>query len=102
MSQLTYRTRQSIGSAHQPDVVPHDVLNGLHIALNQRRSGLILQTTLVPARNIFESCRCTMPVNERSVDLQRGSISPNESFPKRRRRETIWAVNDRDTAFTDR
>lgn len=34
MSQLSNRTRQPVGAADQPDVMPHDVLNGLHVTLD--------------------------------------------------------------------
>src|ERR1041384_2616421 len=102
MSQLAYRTRESIGTAHEPDVVPHDVLNRLRVTLNQRRIRFIFQTTLIPPWNIFEPCGCTIAIAERSVDLQRGSISPNESFQKRRGSETICAVNAGATDLTDR
>src|SRR6185503_10883114 len=39
VTQLTNGTRQPIRASNQPHVVPHDVLNRLHVALNQRRVG---------------------------------------------------------------
>src|ERR1044072_2759767 len=54
VTQLTNRTRQAVGSPHQSDVVPHDVLNGLHVALNQSRIRFISQTTLIPRRTVVK------------------------------------------------
>src|ERR1044072_6075228 len=54
MTQLTNRSRQSFATAHEPDVVPHDVLNGLHVTLDQRRVRLVSQTTLIPRRNTIK------------------------------------------------
>ena len=79
MTQLTNRTRQSITAAHQSNVVPHDVLNGLHVALDQSRVRLISQTTLIPRRNIIKLRRLPDAVTQSSFNLERRSISPHES-----------------------
>src|ERR1051326_9434165 len=44
MAQLANRTRQSIATAYESDVVPHDVLNRLHVTLDQSGIRLVSQT----------------------------------------------------------
>src|ERR1051325_6137728 len=51
MPQLANRTRQSIATAYEPDVVPQDVLNRLHGPLDQSGIRLVSQTTFIPRRN---------------------------------------------------
>ena len=40
MTQLANRAGETVGIAREADVVPHDVLNRLHIALNQSWVGI--------------------------------------------------------------
>src|SRR6185503_15840574 len=72
------------------------------VALDQRRIRLGTQPTLVPRRNIFKPRCVAIPFTQHSVDLQRRAISPNKSFQKRRRSETVRAVHTRTTDLADR
>src|SRR4029079_16418605 len=78
VAQLANRTRQTIRATYEPDVMPHDVLNRLHVALDQRRIRVGTQPTLIPRRNIPEPRRVTIPFTQRLLDLNRRTISPNE------------------------
>src|ERR1051326_7258968 len=102
MAQLANRTRQSIATAYEPDVMPHDVLNRLHVTLDQSGIRLVSQTTLIPRRNVIKLRRRSVPFCERSLDLERRSISPHESFQKRSGRKPIRAVNTRATDLANR
>src|SRR5271157_4458143 len=53
MAQLTNSTRQPVAGTDQADIMPHDILNRLHIALDQRRIGIMDQTAIIPRRNIL-------------------------------------------------
>ncbi len=53
MAQLTDRARQPVAGTDQADIMPHDILNGLHIALDQCRIGIIDQSAFIPRRNIL-------------------------------------------------
>src|SRR5689334_489174 len=69
VAQLANRTRKAVGTAHQTDVVPHDVLNRLHVALNQRRIGISAESTLVPRGYLVKLRRSIRGIIECAFDL---------------------------------
>ena len=79
MSQFTNRPREPVRISYQPDVMPHDVLNVLHVAMYQRRIRFGSQITFIPGRYIIETrTRATWRSIEDSLNLTRGPISPNQ------------------------
>ena len=48
MTQLPYCSGKSFSAAYQPNVVSHDVLNGLHVALDQGGVRVSYQSAFVP------------------------------------------------------
>ena len=53
MAQLADRARQAVAGTDQANIMPHDVLNRLHIALDQRGIGIIDQSAFIPRWNIL-------------------------------------------------
>src|SRR6185369_7113626 len=102
VSQLTNRARQPVRTAHETNVVPHNVLNSLHVALDQRRIRFSTQTTLVPPRNVFKLRILSVSFTQRSFEFDSSSITPNQSFEKRSRSETIRAMYACTTDLTHR
>src|SRR5262245_36807050 len=81
VAQFANRARQAVRASDQPDVVPHDVLNRLHVALDQRRIGFRTQATLVPWWNVsLRRSLVVCGVVERSFDLNRRPIAPDQAF----------------------
>src|SRR5712691_7445676 len=78
VTQFADRSRESFAAAHQADVVPHDVLNRLHIALDQCRVGLGGQSAFIPRRDGSEiwSLRSRGPVDG-FFDALRGAGPPH-------------------------
>lgn len=48
VTQLADGARETVATADESHVVPHDVLDGLHIALDQRRVAVVGQAAFVP------------------------------------------------------
>jgi len=48
VAKLAYSPGQAFFIACQSDVMPHDILNGLHITLNEGRIGIFEQAAFVP------------------------------------------------------
>src|SRR5215212_9935216 len=103
MAQLANCSRQPIGSAHKSHIVPHDVLNCLHVALNQRGVRFSTQTTLIPGRNVFKLWLLSIRfLAERCFDFERRSIPPDQPLQKRGGSEPVRAVYTSATDLTDR
>src|SRR5688500_7986699 len=86
VTQFANRARETFATAHQTDVVPHDVLNRLHVTLNQRRIGISAQAALVPRWNVVEPWfALAVGLVQRALDLNRDTISPDQTFEQRSR-----------------
>ena len=48
VTQLADGARETVAAADKSHVVPHDVLDGLHVALDQRGVAVVGQTAFVP------------------------------------------------------
>ena len=59
VAQFTDGPRKPVAGTDQPNVVPHDILDGLHIALDQRRVRILCQPALIPDGDIVRSGHMT-------------------------------------------
>src|SRR5688572_401950 len=102
VTQFANRARETIATAHQSDVVPHDVLNRLHVTLNQRRIGISAQAALVPRRDVVKTWfALAVGLIQGALYLDRDTISPDQPFEQRSRGETVRAVHARTTDLAD-
>src|ERR1700690_3115257 len=53
MTQLANGARQTVAGADQAYIMPHDILNRLHVTLNQCRIRIVDQSTFIPRWNIL-------------------------------------------------
>ena len=80
---------QPVFAAHQANIMPHQVADGLHVALHQRGVGVVNQPSIIPGGHFAL-------VRQRRVallaDILRSAVPPQQSFEQRSARQPIGAV----------
>ena len=81
VTQLTNGARETVAATNESHVVPHNILDGLHVALDQRGVAVVGQPAFVPRGDVVSVGRIGNPPNARRVANPPHDILPRAIPP---------------------
>lgn len=90
MTEFTNRAGESLTRTHEPHVVPHDVLDGLHVTLDECRVRLMGQVAFIPAWGVGGVRHGE--VGEYAHEMLCGTFAVHEAFEQRGACKAIGAM----------
>ena len=101
MPQFPNGAGEAVAVADQPDVVPHDILNGLHVSLDKRRVGFGDQAAVIPEGQGLQRRRGRQGAGgQRGFHLVGGPAPPDQSLQQGSGSQAVGPVDAGATGFT--